>query len=289
MASSIEQIVPPIFSTMAQLGPGVYIRDFPQTLEKRDKSLTIVLFFWMNATHRPAGKYIAQYTQIAPTARIISIFTSASDFFIRNSDVAQKRRIAPVLNAILSTGGSGIGTDSTGEHLYIHTFSNGGSTTLRHLAASYRATTGKPLPVKALLIDSAPGKNSISKAVQALSYSFPKFFLWRALLSATVWTWLLVLTTLGKLLRKKHPSFRLREGLNDSKLIDGGAERCYVYSKEDELIHWRDVEEHAEDARAKGWNVSREMFEKSPHVSHMRTDPQRYWRIVGRLLKIAMG
>ncbi|EEP79289.1 predicted protein [Uncinocarpus reesii 1704] len=284
MSSDIQNSIPPILSSMVQLGPAIFLKDFPQAPQKHDKPLTIVLLFWMNAPLRPAAKYISEYGQLAPDARIIAIFTSASDFFIRNSDGAQRRRITPVLDALLSTA-----KDGDGGSLYVHAFSNGGCTTLRYLAVAYRDATGKPLPANAMLIDSAPGITSMSRAVKALSYSFPRFFLWRVLLSTAVWGWLLVLATLGWLSRRKHPSYFLREGLNDQSLIRGKVERCYVYSKEDDLIYWKDVEEHAGQARARGWNVSREVFEDSPHVGHMRTDPQRYWKIVARLLKIAMA
>ncbi|WEW56388.1 hypothetical protein PRK78_001831 [Emydomyces testavorans] len=289
MASNVKGATPSIFHSMAQLGPAIYLRDFPHTPKKHEKPLTIMLFFWMNAAHRTAAKYASEYSHLAPNARIISIFTSALDFFIRTSDTAQRRRIGPVLDAILSTEGIGDGNDGDRGRLYIHVFSNGGSITLNRVAAAYRDLTGKPLPVNALLIDSAPGKTSLAGAVRALSYSFPAFFLWRVMVFAFVWAWLLSSAFLGTLLRRKHPAHRLREELNDPGLISVGAERCYVYSKEDDLISWEHVEEHAGQARMKGWKVSREMFAGSPHVGHMRTDPQRYWKIVARLLKVTMG
>lgn len=286
MSVSVPDAVPPIYNSMCQLGPAIYLRDFPKPLEKNDNPLTIVLFFWMNASLRPAAKYISEYTKIAPNARIICVFTSASDLFLRTSDAAQRKRISPVLDAILSLKTTGRTSDG---ELYVHVFSNGGSLTLARVASAYRDATGNPLPIRALLVDSAPGKASLGRTVKALSYSFPKFFLWRIMLSGVVWTWVLMFMTVGKLLRKQSPSSRLRDGLNDPKLIAGRAERCYVYSKEDELIPWKDVEDHAERAHSKGWVVSREMFEASPHVGHMKTDPRRYWNIVARLLKVAAG
>ena len=43
---------------------------------------------------------------------------------------------------------------------------------------------------------------------------------------------------------------------------------------------WRDVENHADDAEAKGWAVMREEFEGSQHVAHVRVDEGQYWEIV---------
>lgn len=80
-----------------------------------------------------------------------------------------------------------------------------------------------------------------------------------------------------------------RAALNDSSLISKECRRCYVYSKTDDLIPWKDVEGHADDAEERGWIVEKERFEGSEHVAHMRLDPQRYWKIVARYLDLALG
>ncbi|XXG97917.1 hypothetical protein Hte_004233 [Hypoxylon texense] len=56
--------------------------------------------------------------------------------------------------------------------------------------------------------------------------------------------------------------------------------RSYIYGKADVMVEWKHVEKHAIDAAAKGFVVRREVFEHSAHVSHMRTDGGRYWKIV---------
>lgn len=63
----------------------------------------------------------------------------------------------------------------------------------------------------------------------------------------------------------------------------GERSRTYIYSPEDEMVEYRHVERHAEEAREKraGVKVRTERFEGSRHVAHMRLDPERYWRVVG--------
>jgi len=76
----------------------------------------------------------------------------------------------------------------------------------------------------------------------------------------------------------------MREGLLDMKFWDNGVPRCYVYSKEDKMVVWGDVVEHAEVAREKGWKrVSVEEFEGSAHCGHLLVDEIRYWGIVERV------
>lgn len=61
--------------------------------------------------------------------------------------------------------------------------------------------------------------------------------------------------------------------------------RLYLYSPIDELIPPEDVERHAAQARTEAGvtDIRMEKFEKSPHVAHARTDPERYWSAVKRV------
>ena len=57
--------------------------------------------------------------------------------------------------------------------------------------------------------------------------------------------------------------------------------RSYVYSEADSLVHYRDVEVHADDAEAKGFVVvRRQKFVGSRHVAHARRYPDEYWGLV---------
>lgn len=76
---------------------------------------------------------------------------------------------------------------------------------------------------------------------------------------------------------------RTRKVLNDREVVDGRVRRLYVYSKGDELVDWRDVEDHAVEAKGRGWSVEKERFGmESGHVGHMIVDRQRYWGAVRR-------
>ena len=63
--------------------------------------------------------------------------------------------------------------------------------------------------------------------------------------------------------------------------------RLYVFSKKDELVPWKAVQQHAEAAKTSGLNVRCEVFEESAHVAHMRVDPKRYWASIQDLWEIA--
>lgn len=63
--------------------------------------------------------------------------------------------------------------------------------------------------------------------------------------------------------------------------------RLYVCSKTDEITNFESVRNHIEEAKRSGLDVRAEIYDKSPHVSHARVDPERYWGAVQQLWKDA--
>ncbi|KAL1959051.1 hypothetical protein VTO42DRAFT_3292 [Malbranchea cinnamomea] len=279
MASTPKETIS-VLDSFTSLGDDVYLRDPPKDGlgSATQPCATIVLLFWMGASKRNAAKYLAEYIKLAPQARIIFILTSPQHIFLSASDRLRQARVVPAVEALLSSA-------SANRPMLFHFFSNGGGFTLRHLATVYQRRTGRALPMKALLIDSAPGIPSVAVTHKALSYSFPKFFLFRILVSVIVRVALELLRVFAVLTRRRNPAHELRKALNDPSLISLRSKRCYLYSEGDELIPWQTVETHAVEAKEKGWEVTFEKFpSNSAHVMHMRTDPERYWKIVTKYL-----
>lgn len=175
--------------------------------------------------------------------------------------------------------------------------------TTAHLLLAYKhATGGKPLRVSAMVLDSAPGVAAPSKSLRALAYELPKMLVIRqigyALLAMMVWGGWVVRRLM---LRMEDPFAFTRRATLDKELVIAAAassdkgtgddddaaaviKSCYIYSESDDLVPWKDVEEHAARAVAKGRKVDLEKFRGSPHVGHMKQDPDRYWAIVKRFL-----
>lgn len=272
-------------SPFSRLSPSIYLREPTTTPNDDGTPATIVIAFWMNAPPRALVKYVIEYGRLAPSARIIFILSSASDFLFRATASAQRRRLAPAVEAIRASA-------DPKRPVFFHIFSNGGTFTTLHLLMAYRAATGKPMPIFSMIIDSAPGKATIASGAKALSFALPRQRILRFFGMGIIYTVLVIGWLVRKITRAKDSVTLARTGINDSRIInavDGQAhakKRCYIYSDTDELISWQDVEEHAADAEAKGWVVEKEKF-GSPHVGHMREDPERYWGIVKRYLEDA--
>ncbi|EEH02876.1 conserved hypothetical protein [Histoplasma capsulatum G186AR] len=264
-----------IFSSFTKLSPTIYIRDKPTSASPSPESPreTICLLFWMDAAPRHTAKYINEYIKVLPNARIICMRTLSTDLMFRGSKKSHRLRVVPLVSALCASDGP----------MHFHVFSNGGVFSLHHVAAEYRTSTGKPLPTKSLIFDSAPGRHALLATARAFSYGLPQFFLFRMVGLCVIWAVLISHWLACKLRRETNAIDLAGDEINDPTLIDLGAKRCYIYSKTDELVDWKHVEENVAQAKSRGWEVSAELF-NGPHVGHMRSEPERYWKLVWGLV-----
>lgn len=193
--------------------------------------------------------------------------------------------------------------------ILVHVFSNGGATILRHLYTLYssnnsnnnitttttRSTAGG-LPPRVTIFDSAPGRFHYARSVHAFTVGLPhartpllKYLLVHLavrLLCAAYWV---AQCVLGRLLSLSLD--RTYAVHNDPPAAaHEEVRRTYIYSREDRMIDFRDVEAHAAEARRKGVvggggggeeeGVRLERFQGTEHVAHVRGDAVRYWRVV---------
>lgn len=238
---------------------------------------TILFFAWLGALPRHFSKYITYYTNRYPNARILVITNGNSDLIYR-SYAAQEKRLEPALQVILAD----TNLDGRGR-LLTHAFSNGGSNALANLLLAFYRRTGKPMPLRALIMDSAPGRVYLRPLADAMRMSMPKQKYFQLPIMIFVFSLLGVLWVMHRVFRLENAVDRLRRLLNDPQFSLLDARRCYVYSKSDKLVKWEDVEEHADEAERRGYDVSREKFDESEHVSHMKMDRVKYWGAMERL------
>jgi hypothetical protein len=231
----------------------------------------ILLFSWMGAAPKHIAKYTVAYRKLFPTARIVLVRNEIGDFF--RSDAIYTKLLSPAIDVAKQH------VDAGGQVL-VHSFSNGGGNQLVEFAKAWTKREGSPLPMRAQVIDSAPGNGDWLRSHKAMATSLPRFWLWRMLGSVTIHLFLAVLFVIGKLGRRERIMDVMRRQLNDASLFNKRAPRVYLYSKADEMVGHDEVEEHADQAEAQGWKVTRVRFERSPHAGHIREDEGRYWSAV---------
>ncbi|KZT68535.1 hypothetical protein DAEQUDRAFT_766160 [Daedalea quercina L-15889] len=173
----------------------------------------------------------------------------------------------------------------------VHVLSNGGALQLisvrdalarSDLRARDNSRQGPPT---ALVLDSSPAQHELSSAIESWAPSHPILHYLAIPPIATVYAGFYIVNSLAG-----HPPIfkALRDFLNSPNLLPSitdphdakATPRVYLYSDGDFVTTSNDVETHYASAVSKGFDATLERFVGSQHVTHMRADPERYWRAV---------
>ncbi|KAJ5644608.1 hypothetical protein N7507_010619 [Penicillium longicatenatum] len=269
-------------SAFDKLNNFVYISDPDEFPDNRNPPL-IVLAFWMNAGPSALLRYVNQYRRMLPAARIVILRSETNDFFLGSSDATQNTQLAPAVDALRTFA-------VPKNPVFIHLFSNGGLLKISHLMRLFKETTGKPLPVSSMVVDSAPGVTSIQSAMKAISFQLPQFWLWRLVSKAALWLYLISMAMYGRIINAPNAISVACQRINDRALYqpswEEGLVRYYIYSDADKIVHSEHVEEHIRSSESCGIVVRPEKFKDAQHVMAMRADPERYWAIIEMGLKL---
>ncbi|KAK3390617.1 hypothetical protein B0H63DRAFT_390608 [Podospora didyma] len=252
----------------------------------------ILLASWTDAIDSHIVKYIAKYQTVYPASQVLLIKSTTRVFFkpTRIPEV-----VAPAIPAIRACFPEP-SSSTTPPELLIHIFSNGGSSSIASLYQAYAADAASAtggdqdplLPAHTTIIDSAPSVYTAAEAVVffTLGLSTIPRLLALPLIYAVTYTWGVLIAT-GWLGFRDWT--RIWGDAHNDPLKNKEIRRTYIYSEKDGLINYKLVEQHADEAEAKGFEVRREKFVGSEHVAHARKDEGRYWDVVRTTWEGAVG
>lgn len=287
-----------ILADFIPLSDQIYLQKPPSSPICADPShpTTIVIYGWGDALPKHVSKYIAGYQSLFPSARIILIFSPILRAVL-GSLPARTAAMQPVVDALFGTSPSpspnpyssllsekGIALDG---NTLIHAMSNTGGINLAATMNAYTTAYAAPLPYKLMVLDSTPGSTdffpNIGRWSRAMALGAASVVpLPLIVLQGIAMAFLSTITAVGWATgRVSAPEYSVA-AVNRGELSTTAARRVYLYSKEDDIIHWGDIEQHAAQARERGYQVEMEMFEGTSHVEHMREWPVQYWGAVGR-------
>lgn len=273
--------IPTQLSQFKRLSSNVLISSSPEASTRGPANAPdlIIIAAWMGAALKHVAKYVTPYVNIYPSSQIIIITNDPSDIILRSySD--QQKRLLPVVDAIRSVADA-----TTKPKILLHSFSNGGNIQVVQLAIAYREKFHEHLPLTTVLIDSAPGRSTYSRAVVAFKPALPRNpVLWWLGLGA-LHTFLTSVLVYRYVFGQADVLDWMREKINDTELLPSSAPRTYIYSETDELVGYQDVEEHAAESKKLGFTVNLVKFDKSRHVAHAIADGDKYWSTVQQAWK----
>lgn len=271
----------PTTGTGSDSEPGVVAAPAPTPAAAHPK--LILLASWMDARDAHIAKYVARYQATYPGASILLIkFTRAIAWRPAAAQRAAVQAAASQVRALVEAGALSAAPRSP--EVLVHALSNGGAASTRSLYQAYRRKAGgRAFPPHAAVYDSGPGGNSARRTYRAFMVGVRERGLAARLLAApvvaAVAAFLALLYGPLALLAGEGP-LRETQRVHNDRVLVRQTNRTYVYSREDDMVDWRHVEDHAREAAAKGVPVRMELYANSAHVAHMRNDSERYWRIV---------
>jgi hypothetical protein len=246
----------------------------------------VVMFSWMGARDVHIAKYITRHQALFPTAKILLVQTPVEHSFPGSAARMQVAPAVDVVRAISDASPTAAASSmspspasSTRPQMLVHISSNGGAKTFSIFLELFAQRSGSSsglatLPTYAMVLDSAPSQFTWMRAQRAFSQALPP---WASPLVHIV---VLFLWVYYRGLGGWDPLRANMTGLLSSGLLACEVRRTYIYSEDDEMVDWHDVEAHAAEAAKLGCNVRLEKFVGSKHVAHARLDPDRYWNAV---------
>lgn len=177
--------------------------------------------------------------------------------------------------------------------------SAGGSYTLFEIAKQLSTTSataisshGNQVPApSAIIFDSSPARITFDSAHRSFSASVGNILL-RYIATTLVSVSYMVLCLYRAVTGKPDPVELVLKALNNPNFMAANENawnwtstcrpRAYIYSTGDKIVSAGQIEAHAAHARSKGYeHVRLENFGiQSGHVAHMRSDPERYWKVI---------
>lgn len=257
---------------------------------------TIIIYGWGDAQPKHLAKYAEGYRSLFPESRIIVVTSSLFDAFYRS--VEQRSKLTtPVISAAFPNGLN----DLDDGRILIHAMSNSGAVTFVSTLLSYarmleedeQSIGSGPLPHTLLVCDSTPSTGNFAvnatRWARALSIGTAKVFPWPFAVTNAMWYAFLWLNEgIRRAMGLGNTGAFALEAMTNPALTSHSATRLFIYSKEDELIWWEDIEENAATAIGKGYKCLMELFEGSPHVGHLKKDPERYWTSIEKAWKVGL-
>jgi hypothetical protein len=269
------------FDDLKALSQEIYLYE-PQDKTHSDASSPslVILCTWVGgATPRRINKYVSQYQQLYPAASILVLTTNVPNVAfwpLKTIRSCLKPACEAIRRILTATGDAKPGT-------LLHMFSHGGGGTGSQLALAMKETDDGALFFANLhiILDCCPGDDSFDKSYGAARVSIPNNPAAQLLSKALLYPAMSVINGLQNagVLRSIRD---LRALLNHPDTFGTRARRLYMYTKDDPMIGWTDVQTHLQEARSLGYHAEQVLFEHGAHCGLIMESPGRYWEAVRR-------
>jgi hypothetical protein len=283
----------PVFPGFTALSDQVFVReaDAQDGPAPPDHPSAVVVFGWGDGLPKHVTKYTDGFHALFPHAKLIAVLSPISKAMFSDLD-QRSEAMVHVVDALFPAGPSSNPRDGA---ILMHAMSNTGAINYAATINTYKLRYDAPLPHKLLSFDSTPGStdmtiDNLRRWGRAMALGTAGWFPWPFVVTQTLWAAVLVANGCYEwCIGRTHAGALARQTTNMDTYETKDSRRLYLYSKEDDLIGYGDIERHIAESKELGWEADFEMFEGSNHVGHMRMHPEQYWGAIQKSWQRAVG
>lgn len=268
-----------VFSRKSSLNPEDAPADHPQA---------VLIFGWGDGAPKHVLKYADGYQNLFPHANqiiVLSPIMKAISSTLSDRSAAMR----PLLEHIFATPES-----RKNPRILVHCMSNAGGINTAATLHEYRDQFEEPLPHQLLVLDSTPGSpymtfETLERWSRAMAMGIGPYLPWPTVITQGLCAMFLAGHRLYENLVGREAASVFSSGAINNEIYEiKSAQRLYLYSKEDDIIGWKDIEEHEAEAKKLGYKTDGVMFQGSGHVGHLRLAPEQYWTAIQEAWKQAI-
>lgn len=249
-----------------------------------DHPRTVIIYSWGDALPKHVAKYADGFRKLYPHAKQIAVLSPILKA-MRQDLQTRSDNMLPVVEAAYPPGDTSITEQNEGAVL-LHVMSNTGGINYAATLHAYQQKYNRPMPHRLASYDSTPGSvimtvDNLKRWSLAMALGTAGWFPWPFVVTQSIMGVFLLLNHGFESLigRESAPVFSVK-AMNDTSYVPRSAHKLYLYSKEDSLIGWHDIETNMADSKGKGYAYKAVRFEGSGHVGHMRSFPDQYWSAI---------
>jgi hypothetical protein len=281
----------PVFPGFQALSDQVFVRDAPPVDDKlvattpasKSDPTVIIIYSWGDGRPKHVLKYSKGYQELFPRAKQIIVLSPIMKALYQ--DLGQRSTaMEPVVTAAFRHSPT---TNMHNEEVVLaHAMSNTGGINYAATLHAYQRLYNRPMPHQMVVVDSTPGSpylsvENLGRWSRAMALGTAAWFPWPFAVTQGIWgTFICANRCFEHLSGREAASVFSNHAVNDETYEDKASRRLYIYSKEDELIYWKDIESHIATAQERGYKTDTKVFSGSGHVAHMRMFPRQYWETI---------
>ena len=286
-AASIPGFVP--------LSDQIYVRESTDE-EKASRDPThpdvVVIYGWGDGLPRHVAKYADGFRELYPNTKQILVLSPIKKALF--TDLTERSKLMqPIVTELFPEGPNGEGVPGK---ILAHTMSNTGAVNYAATLNKYRELYGAPMAHQLLVMDSTPGSTDLDfgnvvRWSRAMALGPARLFPWPFVVTQSIMAVFLLMYSAFEavIAGRESAGAWSRKAANNPEYEVKDARKLYMYSKEDDLIGWEDIEAHAAETRQLGWDADVEVFQGSGHVGHMRMHGEQYWAAIAKSWQSAIA